>query len=489
MLRRAVLRAARVPRICSLPRVREAAAPVSAAVLSGPAPVRAATRRPGLEGESGVYIAMAYERAYKGMCAGAIADEALVPRFALPEALRTEDGAAVASADAWHARRRPELLELFREHVYGRTPAAPVAARHTVLSSAVALDGLAVRTEIALQLTGDTGVSRGWTVLLYLPADAVARGAAAPCLLALNFSGNQTVHADPGITPSSVVEEDFGAPHRVVRGAAAHHWQVERVLRRGFALATVYSGEIAPDRADTAFSDGVHALFEPDETHTWGSIAAWAWGLSRTLDLLETLPEVDHTKCAVAGHSRKGKAALWAGAEDERFALVISNNSGCGGAALSRRAFGETVALITHRFPHWFAEAFRRYGAADLTHRPGNEQALPVDQHELIALIAPRPVYVASAEDDWWADPRGEWQATAAAEPVYRLLGTAGLGGESVADHESAGPATDVPMGVECGAMGYHRRSGKHDVTAFDWDQYLAFAERHLLPRRQEGGA
>ena len=407
------------------------------------------------------------------MAPGTIEDEALVPDFLLPKLLEEVDTAA-----AWRGQRRQELLELFREEVYGHTPASTaVAATHRVLSSEPALGGIGVRNEIELQLTGH-GSTKSWTVLLYVPAAATGP---VPVFLGLNFSGNQTICSDPGITPSTVVEVGFGAPDRVVRGAAEQKWQVEKVLSRGFALATVYSGDVAPDRQDTAFSDGVHSLFPLDASHTWGCIAAWAWGLSRTLDMFELISSVDHTKCAVIGHSRKGKAALWAGAQDPRFAMVISNNSGCGGAALSRRAFGETVAVITHAFPHWFADNFDKYGAVDPATRPGNEGSLPVDQHQLISLIAPRPVYVASAEEDLWADPRGEWQATVAAEPAYQLLGTSGLGikpGE-IAD-TAAGPATNVPVGVHTGTMAYHKRSGGHDVTSYDWDQYLAFAERHL---------
>jgi hypothetical protein len=390
-------------------------------------------------------------------------DEAKVPAYELPEILRLAGGGAVDKAAQWE-ERRTEILKLFEDQVYGAAPAAPAGMRFTVLDQQPgALGGRARRKQVRVDFAqGEGGPSM--EILLYTPIPAAGAGPV-PVFVGLNFGGNHTVHADPAIRLSTrwMRSGEGVVDHRATeetRGRSAGRWQVERILERGYGLATVYCGDLDPD-FDDGFRNGVHRLAPPRTPSDWGSIAAWAWGLSRALDYLSKDSQVDASRVAVMGHSRLGKTALWAGARDTRFAMVISNDSGCGGAALSRRRFGETVERINTRFPHWFAGNFKGYN--------GKEDELPVDQHMLLALVAPRPLYVASAEDDSWADPKGEFLAAMHAGEVYELLGQQGLG-------VSEQPAVDEPV---MRSVGYHVRSGKHDVTAYDWDRYLEFADKH----------
>lgn len=399
-------------------------------------------------------------------------DESKIPEYELPELLKSLDGEIIDTPEKWQTKRRPEILSLFETHVYGMQPkASPFAAYEQILYVPDALDGLATLREIKISFP-EKRKSPDIYLLLWTPNKGDVPH---PTFVGLNFSGNQSTHPDPRIRlstqwmrPSRGADFKENQAQESSRGKSASRWPVEMIIKRGYAIGTIYCGDIDPD-FDDGFKNGVHAMF-PEfgvkdgkrDKDAWGTIAGWSWGLSRIMDYFEGDSSIDHKQVAVVGHSRLGKTSLWAGATDSRFAMVISNNSGCGGAALNRRAFGETVQRINTSFPHWFNDKFLDYNS--------NENALPVDQHMLIGLIAPRPVYVASAEEDRWADPKGEWLSLKHAAPVYKLLGKEPL------DLPNQ-PEVDKPAQKD---TGYHIRKGRHDINTFDWSQYLNFADLHF---------
>lgn len=404
-----------------------------------------------------------------------IYDEAKVPQYSLPDPLVMKSGERVRDAKTWTNRRRPEILELYRTDVYGRSPGRPAGLTFAVASvDKQALDGRAVRKQVTISFTAATEAPR-MHLLIYLPAAATKP---VPLFLALSFTGNHAVDADPGIALGDRWVRDPATNEMVrqraaetTRGSGAQQWQLNHILKHGYGLATIFYGDIEPDFVG-GIRYGVRPLFfKPGQTEPasdeWGAIAAWAWGLSRAMDYLETDRDIDARRVAVMGHSRLGKAALWAGAQDTRFSIVISNESGEGGAAISRRIFGERTKDLNTRFPHWFDGNFKQYNE--------RESEMPVDSHMLMALVAPRGLYVASAEEDRWADPRGEFLGAVHAGPVYELFGKQGIGTDKM-------PALHQPVGH---TVMYHIRAGKHDVTAYDWEQYVKFADREIH-RRQD---
>jgi hypothetical protein len=365
--------------------------------------------------------------------------EANVPPYTLPDPLVAADGTRV-TRETWPARRE-EILELFREHVYGRALAdrPKNISFNTLEEDGGDLDGRATRRLVEISFDTPQGGRFKFPVQLYLPntAGEPAAGKPLPAIVLLQFEG-LTDKATPV------------------------------VIDRGYALAILDRRALAADDK-TTYRDGIINAFsgtEPLAADAGRAIAAWAWGASRVLDYLETETAIDAKRIGVAGHSRMGKTALWAAANDERFAIALSNQSGCGGAALSRRIFGETVGRINTVFPHWFCENFQRYN--------GREAELPVDQHMLIALVAPRRVYVTSADEDLWADPRGEYLSCVHADPVFRLLGVPGLGEREGPEEGSQMPPLGQP--VHGGHIGYHVRPGAHAFTEYDWKRFLDFA-------------
>lgn len=363
-----------------------------------------------------------------------------------PALLAAVDGSPIRSGEEWAAKRRPEILELFREHVYGRDSVGrPASLRFAPGELAPAFDGKARRRHVRISYrgTGPAAAREGGIDLAcyYPPEGARINGI---FVLIVNRS-------------SRIITEAETKP--------AEFWPVADIIARGYATAAFHYGDVAPDKKEDGFKSGVFALYDPPARpradNAWGAVAAWAWGASRVVDYLETDTLLQGVPIAVAGHSRGGKSALWCGAQDARVALGISNDSGTTGAALARVSKGETIRKINEVFPHWFALNYRRYN--------DHPKALPVDQHLLVAAIAPRLAYVASASEDANADPAAEFQSCVEASPAYELFGVAGVK-----------PATFPAIGEAAheGRIGYHLRAGPHDLRRADWARYLDYADR-----------
>jgi (4-O-methyl)-D-glucuronate---lignin esterase len=356
-------------------------------------------------------------------------DESKVPQYTLPDPLLLLNGKKVKNTKTWIKKRRPELLKLFATNIYGRTMVGrPKDMTWEVISTDTkALEAAAITKTVAIYFVGKKDGPK-MDLRITLPARAQR-----PTRIFLVPAGDRYVQA---------------------------------LVSHGYGLATFTPASIEADNKD-GYAKSVRAFFAPGSQKEpgpdeWGALGAWAWGMSRAMDYLMTDPDVDGRKVSIMGFSRFGKAAMWAGAQDERFAIVFSGESGCGGANIVRRQYGETIKLVTAYAPFWFDANFKSY--ADRVND------LPLDWHMLIALMAPRPVYIATAEQDYWGDPRGSFLAAKAAEPVYKLFGKAGLGVNEM-------PPVETPVGD---TIGYHNRKGTHGVTDYDWQQFLAFADRHF---------
>ena len=408
-------------------------------------------------------------------------DEQKIPAYKLPEILVSNNGARIHTIAEWEKIRRPEILKLFTEEMYGRVPGKSEGLHFKVIAEDnSALGGKATRKEITIFFTADENGPSA-QMLLWLPNAVSGK---VPVMIGLNFLGNHATTNDTTVSiskgwyrvnqnpepvlrnqwPQEVSWKKISYRKEIIRDEDAYRWPAEEIINAGFGLATMYYEEIEPDNPD-GWKSGVRGLLAKNlniKTTEWGSISAWAWGLSRMVDYLETDGRVNSSQVVVTGLSRLGKTSLWAGANDQRIAMVVSNDSGEGGASLSKRLFGETIDLINNVNPHWFIEKYKSYNY--------HEEMLPMDQHMLIALAAPRPVYVASAVDDAPADPKGEFLSAYHAAPVYRLYGYSGV---VVSDQ----PAVDHPVGER---IGYHVRTGGHDILLYDWQQFIQFAKKHF---------
>ncbi len=364
--------------------------------------------------------------------------EEKVPAYSLPDVLTTSTKQKTTGKKQWEKLRRPELLELFTTQVFGRVPNTQFQKTIKVVKvDPNAMNGAATLKLVDISISAN---SKSLTIHLGL------------------FTPNKV----PKPVPAFLLICNRPAPENIdfTRQKKSEFWPAEEVIARGYAVAAFYNDDVDPDKHDN-FQNGIHGLLDKNRTaESWGTLAAWAWGASRCLDYLVTDKDIAANKVAVIGHSRGAKTALWAGATDERFAMVCCNEAGCGGSSLARRKYGETVERINKAFPHWFCTNYKNYS--------NRENEMPVDMHELMALIAPRALYVAAASDDLWGDPKGQYLALYHSVPAYQLYSKNTRLPEAM-------PPLNTP--VAGGKIAYHVRDGIHNLTLKDWNFYMDFAD------------
>ena len=367
--------------------------------------------------------------------------EEKVPEYILPDVLATANGKKVSNSRMWENVRRKEVLEMFRENVYGRVPSTPYTKSYKLVNEDKnAMGGNATLKQVDITIASG-GNSLDIHLTLFVP-NKISKPV--PAFLLIDNRGPANTD------PSRKLKSEF--------------WPAEEVISRGYAIAVFSNADVDPDNFD-GFKNGIHGLLDRGvrEPDSWGTIAAWAWGASRCMDYFETDKDINSEKVAVVGHSRGGKTALWAAAEDQRFAMAVSNESGCGGAALARRKYGETIERINKAFPHWFCTNYTKWS--------GNENSMLFDMHMLISLIAPRAVYVTSADEDLWADPRGSYLSLYHSLPVFRLYDTKTVLGEQM---------PPINKQVKSGKAAYHVRDGAHNMLLKDWNWFMDFGDTVL---------
>lgn len=391
-------------------------------------------------------------------------DESQAGTYTLPDPLTLLNGQKITDKETWLAKRRPEIVKLFEENQYGKTPPKPEALSFLVFDKGTPVfGGKAIRKQVRIYFTKDTAGNHKMDLVIYLPANAAKPS---PLLLGLSFSPVSQAIDDPGIRPGTVWKDGKKVPATASRFGKV---DVERFISKGIGYASVYYGDIEPDSKD-GIRYGIRSVYlkagvtqvAPDE---WGAVSAWSWGLSRAMDYIETDKAINSKQVAVTGASRLGKTVLWTGARDLRFAMVLASVSGESGAALSRRNYGETVAHMTDtsRFFYQFAPQYHDYS--------NKVNELPMDSHMLIALIAPRPLLLQTGSTDSWSDPKGEYLAAQAAQPVYDLFGLKGVG---------SGPFPAPKDDSKLNTLGYYMHDGGHAVLPEDYDIFVRFMTRHF---------
>jgi len=374
-------------------------------------------------------------------------DEASVAAYTLPNVLQSAGGRMVKSIKNWEQKRRPELITLFKQNIYGQMPTHFDRISFTQNKKVTdAMHGRATLKEITISIS-NKGKQVNIPIVLFIPNN---RKKPAPVFLLINNRSKKNTD------PDRIQKSTF--------------WPAEMMIEKGYAMASFQVGDAAPDKKD-AYQHGVIDQLYPEQLNQpdgMKAIGAWAWAASRVMDYFETDHDIDSHKVALVGHSRGGKTALWAGALDQRFAMIFSSCSGSTGASLARRQYGETVSLINKQFGYWFADNYKQY-----SHQ---ENKLPVDQHMLISLLAPRPVYTTNAVEDRWADPRGSYLSLLNAAPVYGLY-------HKTTALSAMPPAVNTP--IINSSIGYHFRSGIHDLNVYDWENFDRFARYHYHLAKQ----
>lgn len=367
-------------------------------------------------------------------------DESKVPGYTLPDVLRTSANKDVKNKATWEKVRRPEILRLFEDNIYGQMPQKYSGIKYSVINENTnTMSGKATLKEVLIEVVNNNK-SLKINLVLFVPNNVKKP---VPAFLLINSRGKENTD--------------------VTRNTKSEFWPAEMLIDSGYAIAAFHVSDLAPD--DTIqYVKGVLELYPEQLAADNGmkAIGAWAWGASRVMDYFEKDKDIDAKKIAIVGHSRGGKASLWAAAEDQRFAICVSSCSGNTGVKLARRLFGETIERINVLFPHWFNKNYKKYN--------NNENALPVDQHMLVAMIAPRPFYATNASEDLWIDPIGTFLSCKNAEKVYQLYG-------SKSNLPASPPEVNQP--IIQSAIGYHNRKGEHNMTAYDWNNFIKFANYH----------
>jgi len=375
----------------------------------------------------------------------------------MPSIMVMLDGTKVVN-EKQYTLRKEEIISLFKENVYGTIPNKEYKVDFNILEQDdMALDGKAIRKQIEIKITTDIGSSSA-IMLMYLPKT----NKKVPVFIGLNFIGNTTINSDSAII-SSYGRTEYAKEIEEKRGERYERWVVDEIVKRDYGIATICSDDFAPDNKDN-YDTRLISIFGGDtEQSEFKTINAWAFGLMRGIDYLVQDNNIDSSRIMTFGHSRLGKTSLWAAAQDDRVALAIANGSGSTGAALSRGNTGETVEFINKLFPYWFVDKYSEYAK--------NENELPIDQHMLLAAIAPRKIYIASSNQDLWADPVGEYQSLKLATEAYKLFGSKAIMDDTL-------PKATKEIHTEF--FGYHIKEARHKISLVDWKYFMDYADKYL---------